>query len=397
MRKIKESKKSIYLDNASTTPVDPLVLEEMNSFYSIHYANPSSIHRMGRNVKSQLKSARNSIAGILDCSPDEIIFTSGGTESNNIAIMGYAFSLLKNNRAGVFACSEIEHPAVIETIKATSSFGFAPRFIPVDKDGIIDLKELEKLLSLGNVEFVSVMYANNEIGTIQPIADISKLCHKHGAVFHTDACQASPYLDLNVMSLGVDMLSLNGSKAYGPKGIGALYIKKIVELRPITFGGGQEKGLRSGTENVSGIIGLSKALCIAQATRVVSSKRETILRDKLIKALLEIPSTFLNGDNNKRLPNNANISFLGVEGESLLLELDKAGVMVSTGSACSSKSLEPSRTIMAIHKHDDEPEAFAHSSIRFTIGKHTTESDIAYTVDTVKKGVDKLRSISSAW
>ena len=397
MRKQEKPQKSIYLDYASTTPVDPDVLAAMGPYFSKQYANPSSLHTMGRSAHEAVEQARKEVTECLNCSEEEIVFTSGGTESDNIAILGLASVLAEKGINGTIICSEIEHHAIIDSVKATEKFGFKTKLLLVDKNGIVDLKALEEMLKKGDVKLVSIMYANNEIGTIQPVAKAGALCKKHGAVFHTDACQATPYLNLDVAELNVDMLTLNGSKMYGPKGVGLLYVRKGVELAPVIFGGGQERGLRSGTENVPGIVGLAKALSLAQKIRHEESKREEALRNQLIDELLSIPKTVLNGDRGYRLPNNANISFLGVEGEALLLELDRAGIFVSTGSACSSKSLEPSHVIMAIHKADTEPHAYAHSSIRFTLGKYTTAENIDYTVKAVKTAVEKLRSISSAW
>jgi cysteine desulfurase len=241
------------------------------------------------------------------------------------------------------------------------------------------------------------MYANNEIGTIQPIKGVSALCKKYKALLHVDACQASPYLELDVKRLGIDMLTLNGSKMYGPKGVGLLYVRKGILLSPVAYGGGQEQGLRSGTENVPGIVGLAEALKLSQTERKRESKREMTLRESLIEELTSIKDVILNGDAKLRLPNNACLSFLGIEGESLMLELDKAGVCVSTGSACSSRSLEPSHVIMAIHKHDKLPQKYAHSSIRFTIGRFTTKEEIEYAVSATKDAVNKLRGLSSIW
>lgn len=390
--------KIVYLDYAATTPVDKRVVSAMAPYFFEKYGNPSSLHLLGREAKEAVDIARGQIAEILNCSPEEILFTSGGTESDNIAILGVAQKLFADGKKGAFIASEIEHHAVINGVKATESLGMTARQVKVDSPGIVLLDELEAMLREGNVKLVSIMYANNEIGTVQPVREISNLCKKYGALFHVDACQASPYLELDVDKLGVDLMSLNGSKMYGPKGVGMLYVRKGIELAPIVFGGGQEKGLRSGTENVPGIVGLATALSLAQKEREQEAKREQALRDKLIDGLQKaLSETILNGDLKTRLPNNANISFLGIEGESLLLELDKAGICVSTGSACSSHSLEPSHVIMAVHRGDKEPHAFAHSSIRFSLGRFTTDEEIDYTIKTTIDCVNKLRGISSAW
>jgi len=385
------------MDFASTTPVDPEVLAEMLPYFLNYYGNPSSLHQIGRKAKEAVSNARKTVSSILNCTENEIVFTSGGTESDNIAILGHALYLSKQRSTGIFACSEIEHHAIINSIYATKQYGFEPFLLPVNRKGIVNLKALENLILSKKVCLVSIMYANNEIGTIQPINKIAKLCRKNSVVFHTDACQASPYLSLDVKKLGIDMMSLNGSKMYGPKGVGLVYIKKATSISQVVYGGGQEKGIRSGTENVPGVVGLAKALSLAQSNISIECEKETKLRDKLITNLLDIPKVVLNGSKEERLPNNVNLSFLGVEGEAMLLELDKCGICVSTGSACSSNSLEPSHVILAIHKDDSNPHSYAHSSIRFTIGKYTTEEEIEYTILRVREILTRLRSISSTW
>ena len=370
--------KLIYLDHAATTKLDSRVKKEMDSVKV--YANPSALHQAGLEAKEILNQARNKIANILNCKPEEIIFTSGGTESINLAIKGIA------KRKGHIITSKIEHPAVLETCKYLEKNGCQVTYLNVNKDGLISLKELEKSITKNTI-LISIMYANNEIGTIQPVKEIAKIAKKHKIPFHTDACQAG-FLDLNV---NADLMTLNGSKIYGPKGIGILYKKKDIQLEPLIHGGGQEFSLRSGTENLTNIVGFAKALELAQKENKQENQKLIKLRDYFItKVQKEIPRTFLNGHKTKRLPNNANISFLNVEGESILLYLDHKGILVSTGSACSSEKLEISHVLDAIGlKHDA-----AHGSIRFSLGKSTTKKELDYVVKELKEIISSLRRIS---
>lgn len=379
-------KKEIYLDHAATTPVTPEVAKAMQKYFEEEYANPGSLHEPGLKAKFHLDNARISVAKILSCSPDEIIFTGGGTESDNLAIKGIAFHKGK----GHIITSKIEHPAVLSTCKYLNEKGFEVTYLDVDKYGLVSPQHVKDAIRKDTI-LISIIYANNEIGTIQPIEEISKIAKAHNILFHTDACQAGGSLELNVNKLGVDLMTLNGSKIYGPKGSGVLYKRKNIELEPIIHGGGQEYGLRSGTENMPAIIGFSKALELAHRAREKENARLSQLRDYLISEILEsIQKSLLNGHSEKRLPNNANISFLDVEGESILLYLSRSGIYVSTGSACTSKKLEVSHVLDAIGLSHDA----AHGSIRFTLGKQTTKEDIDYTIRILQKTIAFLRKIS---
>jgi len=379
----------IYLDNAATTATDKKVVEAMLPYFSDIYGNPSSLHRLGRKAKAALERSRQVVADFLSCDSREVIFTNGGTESINLAIMGYARKIGK----GEIITSQIEHHAVLHSCDQLEKEGFKVTKLPVSSDGLLDLKAFEKALTKDTI-LVSIMYANNEIGTIQPIKQIAKIIAqfnnktKANVLFHTDACQATGYLPMNVKNLCVDFLSLNGSKIYGPKGIGALYKREGIEIDPIIFGGGQEMGFRSGTENVAGIVGLAKAIELIDPKEAI---KETKLRDYFIKKLLEIDGVVLNGSLKKRLPNNINVSFAAVEGEAVVLRLDKEGIAASTGSACSSKSLTPSHVITAL---ENSPER-AHESIRFTIGRKTGKKDIDIALAKTKAIIKSLREISS--
>jgi cysteine desulfurase len=369
----KMTTKTIYLDHAATTPLDPRVKKEMDSIET--YANPSALHQLGLEAKEILQKARNKVAKILNAKPEEILFTSGGTESINLAIKGIG--------EGHIITSKIEHPAVLETCKYLEKKGNKITYLDVDKDGLVNPKDVEEAITK-DTSLITIMYANNEIGTIQPVKEIAKIAKKHNVPFHTDACQAG-FLDLNI---NADLITLNGSKIYGPKGIGILYKKRNIKLEPLMHGGGQEFNIRSGTENLTNIVGFAKALELAQKE---DNNKITKLRDYFIqKVQKEIPRTFINGHKTKRLPNNANISFLDVEGESILLYLDHKGILVSTGSACSSKKLEISHVLDAIGiKHDA-----AHGSIRFSLGKSTTKADLNYVVKELKSIIHSLRMLS---
>ncbi len=391
-----KNKKIIYLDYAATTPLDKEIKNEMDFVLENVYGNPSSLHSKGYEAKVVLDGAREKIAKILNVRADEIIFTSGGTESDNLAILGYARANKNKAGNGHIITSAIEHHGVLEPAHKLEKEGFEVTYLPVDKDGIIRLDEFEKLLKKETI-LVSIMYANNEIGTIQPIKEISNIVKKFneendaGVVFHTDACQAAGFLDLNVKNIGVDMLTLNAGKIYGPKGIGLLYVKKGLDLEPIFYGGEQEFGVRAGTENVAAIVGFAKALEMAQQSKKEESQRLLGLRDYLIDEILkEIPKTRLNGSREKRLPNNVNISFAAIEGEALILYLDQAGICASTGSACTSKSLEPSHVILAL----GQPHEVAHSSLRLTLGHDTKKEDLDYVMKVLPSIVKKLRIMS---
>lgn len=383
----------IYLDNASTTQTDPEVIKAMAPYFGDVFYNPSSIYAGGLKAKEAIENSRNIIAKFINCGSGEIVFTSSGTESDNLAILGICRKL----RKGHIVTSQIEHPAVLNSVRQLESEGFEATYLVPNQDGVISPDQVGKALRKNTI-LVSIMYANNEIGTIQPIAKIAKTIKafrkskKSGSTpyFHTDACQATQYLDMNVRRLGVDLLTINGSKIYGPKGIGALYISKNLSVEPQIVGGGQEKGLRSGTENTAGIIGLGRAVELIDKKFI---KKETALRDYMIDELLKIEGTELNGSRLRRLPNNINISFDGVEGEAALLYLDRRGIACSTGSACSSKSLEPSHVIMALGKSAEK----AHCSLRFTLGRKNTRIEIQKAVKEIADVVKKLRNMSAAY
>ena len=377
-----------YLDNAATTPVDKRVLDAMLPYFSEKYGNPGSMHQKGLEAKEALEDARKKVAELIGADADEIFFTGSGTESDNLAIIGIAKEM--KGKGNHIITTNIEHHAVLDTCKALEEEGFKVTYVPVKENGIIDPKNVEKAIT-GKTILITVMYANNEIGTIQPIKEISRIAKEKGILFHTDACQAAEYLDINVNNLGVDLMTLNGSKIYGPKGVGILYAKKGVVLKPVIFGGGQEKGLRSGTENVPAIAGFAKALEIAQKEKGKEPKRLEKLRDKLIEGLKKkISEIIINGDLKNRLPNNVNIAVLGVEGESMLLHLDSKGICASTGSACTSRSLEPSHVIKAIGLSDEA----SHGSLRFSLGRHTADEDIEKVLKELPPIVESLRKIS---
>lgn len=387
--------KKIYLDHASTTPIGKKVARVMAVCQAKIYGNATSLHRVGREAKTELIKARKTISQILNCKPEEIVFTGSGTESDNLAILGASRAVKNGEISGIFPTvivSTIEHHAVLHSAEQLEKEGYKVLKLKVDKDGIVDLAELERNITSDTV-LVSIMYANNEIGTIQPIKEIAKIIKQKNpkTLFHTDACQATGYLDLNVQNLGVDLMTVNGSKIYGPKGIGVLYVKSGVKMEPIIWGGGQERGLRSGTENIISIVGMAEALKISDVKRKSESDKETKLRDYFIKQVLaKIPKVVVNGSLEKRLPNNINISILDIEGEAMLLWLDKYGVCCSTGSACDSQSLEPSHVILALGK----PYEYANGALRFTLGRSTTKKDLDYVLKVLPKIASDLRKIS---
>ncbi|NQV90804.1 aminotransferase class V-fold PLP-dependent enzyme [Candidatus Uhrbacteria bacterium] len=389
-------KREVYLDHAATTPVHPLVREVMLPYLDEKFGNPSSFHSLGKIVKDDVDTARSHIAQILHVRPDEILFTSGGTESDNLAILGYA---RKNQEQGKhLITTTFEHHAVLEAmIHLEKKEGFEVTYLSPDREGLISVEQVREALRDDTI-LVSIMYANNEIGTILPIADIGKMItawreeHKRPALrFHTDACQTPEYLELDIEKLHVDMLTLNGSKMYGPKGVGLLYLKRGIKLQPLQFGGAQERAIRPGTEHVAGIVGMAKALELAQANREAESARLIPLREKLIEGIRSsIKKTRLNGHTTKRLPNNVNISIMDIEGEAMILYLDAVGVYTSTGSACTSASLDPSHVILALGL----PYEVAHGSIRFSLGAETTQEDVEYVLEVLPPLVEKLRALS---
>jgi len=388
--------REVYLDHAATTPLDPRVLEAMLPYLEGAYGNPSSFHTMGKQTKDAMDDARARIAAILHVRADEILFTSGGTESDNLAILGAARANAKEGKHLI--TSAFEHHAVLEAmIHLEKKEGFEVTYLRPDHHGLISVEQVMAAIRPDTI-LVSIMYANNEIGTILPIAEIGNAIQKHRTAakrafpyLHTDACQATGALDLDVEKLHVDLLTINGSKMYGPKGIGALYVKRGIKLQPLQFGGAQERGIRPGTEHIAGIIGMARALELAQAKREAESHRLLPLRDMLVAGIRErIKKVRLNGHPTTRLPNNVNISIMDIEGEALLLYLDASGVYASTGSACTSASLDPSHVILALGM----PYEVAHGSIRFTLGHATTKEDIEYVLEVLPPLVEKLRAIS---
>lgn len=381
----------IYMDHSATSPVDPEVFEAMKPYFQEEFGNASTLYKLGRDGKKAMENARAQVASIIGAEPKDIIFTSGGTESDNIAIKGTVYKL--KNKGRHIITSNIEHPAVHETCKYLEKNGFEVTYVPVGTDGLLKASDVEAAIRDDTI-LITVMHANNEIGTIQPIAEIGKIAHENGILFHTDAVQSVGKIPVDVNALNVDMLSISSHKLYGPKGIGALYIKKGVRLEPIIHGGGHERGLRPGTENVPAIVGFGKACQLAEENLDEESARLTRLRDKLVDAVLEQnEEAYLNGDREKRLPGNANFRFTGIEGESLILHLDFKGIAASTGSACSSTKLEPSQVLMAIGLEEVE----AHGSLRISLGRENTEEDIDHAITSIKEVVDTLRKMSPLW
>ncbi|MGB9201083.1 cysteine desulfurase NifS [Methanobacterium sp.] len=381
----------MYMDHSATSPVDPEVFEAMKPYFTNEFGNASTLYSLGRNAKNAMEAARQEVATIIGADTKEIIFTSGGTESDNIAILGTARKL--KNKGNHIITSDIEHPAVEETCKYLEKNGYKVTYLPVYEEGIVRVKDLEAAITDETI-LITIMHANNEIGTIQPIAEIGKIANEKGIYFHTDAVQTVGKIPVNVSEMNVDMLSLSSHKLYGPKGIGALYIKKGVRIEPLMYGGGHERGFRPGTENIPGIVGLGKACSIASQNLESNARKLTNLRDKLIDAVLEQnKDSYLNGHRTKRLPNNANFRFDAIEGESLILNLDFKGIAASTGSACSSTKLEASHVLLAIGLEKEE----AHGSLRISLGIENTEEDIDYTVTAIKEVVEKLRKMSPLW
>ena len=378
----------VYFDHAATTPVDERVLQKMLPYFTDNFGNPNSQHWFGRRSVTAVDEARDTVASLIGAKPSEIYFTSGGTESDNWAIRGAAHARAEKGKHLII--SAVEHPAMITTAKELEKEGFEVSLAPVDEYGAVDVEKLKSLLRHDTI-FVGIMTANNEVGTIQPLADISGLCRERGILFFTDAVQAAGALKIDVNDPAVDLLSFSGHKFYGPKGVGVLYIRSGLKLGKIITGGHQERTMRGGTTNVPAIVGLAEALRLAQEEREKNAAYVSSLRDRFISRVLhEIPYVKLNGHPQKRLPANANFSFRYIEGESLLFSLDLAGIAVSSGSACSSGSLEPSHVLLAMGL----PEGLAHGSIRFSFGKDNTPAQIDYAVDKLKEIVVKLRALS---
>ncbi len=381
--------RKVYMDHTAGMPVDPRVLEAMVPYFEKSYGNPSSLHSFAQEARKGLADAREKVAALINAAKsEEVVFTSCATESNNWAIRGVAAR--SQDRGKHIICTSIEHMSVMNVCKYLMRQGFKVSFLPVDEYGLVSLEALKEELTDETV-LVSVMYANGEIGTIEPIKEISEIVHAKKAYLHVDATAAVGQIQIDVQREGVDLLTLSSNDMYGPKGVGALYIKKGTRLEPLIYGGGQEYGLRSGTENLPGIVGIGKAAELAKAEMETESKRLSKLRDRFVKELLEkIPYSFLNGHPSKRLPNNVAVRFSFVEGESMLLNLDMAGVAASSGSACTAKTLEPSHVLLAIGlKHEE-----AHGSLLFTLGRQNSEEDVDYVVGLLPDIVKRLRIMS---
>ncbi|MCK5434802.1 MAG: cysteine desulfurase NifS, partial [Dehalococcoidales bacterium] len=377
-----------YLDYAATTPVDSEVVKAMLPYFTDVFGNPSGIYSCGQEAKGTIEEARTKVADLIGARDEEIVFMSGGTEADNFALKGVAYA--NENKGNHIITTPIEHHAVMETCEFLERRGFEVTYLPVDKYGLVAPGDVKRAITSKTI-LISVIHANNEIGTIEPITEISKVAREAGVYFHTDAVQTVGRIPVDVNELGVDLLSMSAHKLYGPKGVGALYIRRGTRLLPFMHGGGQERGRRASTENVPGIIGFGRAVELARQEMSKEVERQTNLRDKLIKGLLErIDHVHLNGHPQKRLPNNVNIRVDFVEGESMLLNLDLEGICASTGSACSSSSLEPSHVLLAMGILPEQ----AHGSLRFTLGKWTTEDDIEQVLDVLPVIVAKLRAMS---
>lgn len=382
--------KEIYLDHAATTKLDERVLKKMTPYFLEYYGNANSQHGMGRDAQKAVDEARDEIAALIGTKPSEIYFTSGGTEADNWVLRGVCHALREKGRHVI--TTKIEHAAMLTTAAELEKDGFEFTFVGVDKEGFVDIEELKKAIRPDTI-LISCMYANNEVGTIEPIKEIVEIAHSHGILCHTDAVQAMGAMRINVADLAVDFMSFSAHKFNGPKGIGALYIKTGARIGRLISGGHQERTRRGGTTNVPGAVGFAEALRLTYETLEEDAKYVASLRDRFIKRVTEeIPYVKLNGpkDGSKRLPNNADFSFEYIEGESILFSLDLAGIAVSSGSACSSGSLEPSHVLLAL----GVPEELAHGSIRFTFGKENTVEEVDYTVDKLKEIVDRLRKMS---
>ena len=384
--------KTTYMDYSATTYVKPEVLDAMMPFFTEKFGNPSSFYGISRETKMAVDNARAQVAKAINCDPNEVYFTGGGSEADNWAIKGIATAHMK--KGNHIITTKIEHHAVLHTCEFLEKFGFEVTYLDVNEEGFVDLKQLEEAITDKTI-LVSIMFANNEIGTIQPIKEIGALCREKKVLFHTDAVQAVGSVPVDVKEMNIDLLSLAGHKLYGPKGIGALYIRRGVRIDNLIHGGGQERGRRAGTENIPGVVGLGKAIEIATENIEENRARLTVLRDKLIDGILErIPYARLNGPRrDKRLPGNSNISFEFIEGESILLSLDFEGICASSGSACTSGSLDPSHVLLAIGL----PHEKAHGSLRTTLGAASTEEDVEKLLNELPPIIERLRNMSPLW
>ncbi|MFH1219579.1 MAG: cysteine desulfurase NifS [Candidatus Eisenbacteria bacterium] len=378
----------IYLDHNATTPIDPRVFEAMKPYLTEAFGNPSSIYRAGQDVRKAVEDAREHVARLLGAEPREVVFTSGGTESDNTSIKGLAL----NRGKGHIITSTIEHPAVLKVVEWLEKRGFKATYVPVGSDGVVDPDDIKQAIQPDTI-VVSVMHANNEVGTLQPIEQIAAIAHERGVMFHTDAVQTIGKLPIDVKRMGIDLLSLSAHKFYGPKGTGVLYVKRGTKFDPCVHGGHQEWGRRGGTENVAGIVGLGRAVEIAQAEMAAEASRVRVLRDRLEAGLAErIGDMLFNGSRDKRLHNTASVCIKYVEGEAMLLNLDmRHGIAASSGSACTSGSLEPSHVLLAM----GIPAEIAHGSLRFSLGRATTREEIDKVIEVLPPIVEKLRSMSA--
>ncbi|HHX09789.1 MAG TPA: cysteine desulfurase NifS [Firmicutes bacterium] len=382
------AQRQVYLDHSATTPVRPEVLAAMLPYFAGKFGNASSIHRWGYEAREAINDAREKVASLIGASPSEILFTSGGTEADNLAIRGVAHA--RRSRGNHLITSQIEHHAVLHTFEVLQKEGFEVTFLPCDKYGLIDPDDVRKAIRKDTI-LVSIMHGQNEVGTVEPIKEIGEIAREHGALFHSDAVQSAGKIPIDVKELNVDLLTLSSHKIYGPKGVGALYVTKGVRLTPQVTGGAHERRMRAGTENVPGIVGFGEACRLAKAELPEESARLTKLRDKLIEGLLnEIPDVVLNGHPVLRLPHNVNVSVKYLEGESILLNLDRMGVAASSGSACTSGSLEPSHVLLAMGLSHET----THGSLRFSLGMSNTEEDINYVLEILPPIVEKLRAMS---
>lgn len=385
--------KLVYMDNSATTFTKPEVVEAMLPYFTQNFGNPSSMYRLSDISRKAIAKAREQVAKAINADPKEIFFTAGGSEGDNWALKGIAYA--NRSKGNHIITTEIEHHAILHTGKFLEKEGFEVTYLPVDDEGFVSVDDLKAAITDKTI-LVSIMFANNEIGTIMPIKELAAVCKEKGIYFHTDAVQAVAHVPVDVQDLGIDMLSMAGHKFYGPKGVGAMYIRKGVKIENLIHGGAQEKGKRASTENTPGIVGIGKAIEIATEELAEESVRLAKLRDKLTKGLMEkIPHAQLNGpkDRSKRNPNNVNMSFIGVEGETLLLDLDDAGICASTGSACASGSLDPSHVLLAIGcKHE-----VAHGSLRLTLGAGNTEEDVDYALEVIPPIIKRRREMSPLW